>query len=261
MKKNKIFIIILLISAIFLFASCKKETRFPNNLNEIVFQSVYDSVILNKYKVNDKDLINKFSNMLNKCKFILLTDEEKEKSTNPYINGARIVMEDSVFYLNEEGLYSNAKKLEDIFTLEGFDKGLFNEVFESRKKCLLSNIEAEFPKGLDKLYCREVKDSYESIVTDKIIVDDFLKMLQGCKIRVLREEEIQQVNDFTINIINDYIFSTGLMHEDALMFEINEDGYLHEYDSLSPEDIYYLEGFDKEIFNRFISAKSGVIYE
>ncbi len=252
---KKFFKILLLICAAFLFSSCKNVNKFPNNLNEIGFQSIYDSVILNKYKVTDKSLIKEFSNMLNECKFILLTDEEKDNNVSPCNNGVRIVMGDMIFYLNEAGLYLNTKKPEYIFKLEGFDKELFNKVYESREKCQLTNIEAIFPKGLQKLYCRKRIDSFQSVVDDKKLIDDFIEMLQECKLRALTEDEIQKTKDYTIDVIGDYLISTGLTIEDALYFEINEDGYLHEIDSFEPEDIYYLEGFDIDVFNRFIAAK------
>ena len=262
MKKIKfVIIIIFLFIASFLFSACKKRIRFPSDLDEIGFQSVYDSVILNKYKVTDKDLIKEFSKMLNKCELRSLTNEEKGNAKNnpnevyPFLNGVRIVMDDLIFYLNEDGFYSNTKNEEDIFVLDGFNKELFNKVFESREKSSPSIVEAEFPEGLEKLYCKRGIDSYQSIVTDKTIVDDFLKMLQGCKIRVLTEDEIKKVQDRTISFAYSHVFRTGSDIEDGLEFEINENGYLKESYSFAPEDIYYLEGFNIDVYNRFISAK------
>ncbi len=99
---------------------------------------------------------------------------------------------------------------------------------------------------LDQILCRALHDSIlESVVTDKELIDEFIKMINKCVFHESNKNDIFNVEDnlslgiyeITIGDLEFWLFGNGAYHEPGT-------------------DIYYiLENFDSKVFEKFVNAR------
>ena len=102
------------------------------------------------------------------------------------------------------------------------------------------------PEELDQILCRALHDSIlESVVTDKELIDEFIKMINKCVFHESNKNDIFNVEDnlslgiyeITIGDLEFWLFGNGAYHEPGT-------------------DIYYiLEYFDSKVFEKFVNAR------
>ena len=144
MRKQKCCLALILIAIIIMTCmGCKKDQEqenkyFPEGLDEIGCASMFDADL--EHKVVDKDLIDEFTNMLNKCEF---RETSSERTYDPEEARAKmgiviIKMGDLVFYLERDGRFKNLNE-DKYYYLENFDSDLFERFWRTRFDYKINN--------------------------------------------------------------------------------------------------------------------------